>query len=396
VKPLRKGIYVTLATGTLCFFGRTQSAEFIGPHQLRVRIQPGDTLSQALDRCYPDRNWRIWGSHGLLKKIAKINPDVPDLNRVKPKQEIQLGDLVSPSCVSKIVEGPRPASVTDISAQPTSNLVLEPSPTPAPISSPAVLPSAQNTAPPMTGSPVAAGEPPNPANPDRFGLLNAEASFSYSRAEFQDKVTGAQAALVSTLNSGARLSWDQHWSNQAQSSLHLGIDRVSYSANDGSYLDSSSHTLTQFGFGFRLTPSEHGRLAILLDAGSRQYLFARGVSYNSNTLDVVSVPYLSGGLSLRVAQFWPMSMSLYGKETYLFPTKTEDYAVSSGSGYEVGANLIEVISRSVRLIGEFGYASSSQNTSIETQTYTEMRFSLGISFHFDSPQEPRDHGESEL
>lgn len=331
---------------------QAHAAVLVKHHYLKIENE--DTISQALDRHFPRRTWRLWGKNGAVAKVAALNPQVHDMNRLRPGMLIDIGPYANATMAED--ESRAPASFPEIEV--------------------AQLETAE--APPASRS---VSEVTN----DRYGLLTVSPEFSFAKISSTDKSSGGSATYLSNLIPGLRVSWSQHWSNRVQTSLNLGIRSESYMTPPGYTLEKTSQTLGDFGLGVRWIPFEGiSELAIDSSFNFRQELFARSASLSSVSLDAVMIPELAAGLRYRVLDMSPFAMTLHAQGFVLFPQSTSNYSIHSGSGAILGVRFSESLSKTVQLSGDLWYSSRSQDTSIATQSRTDVGLTFGVSFRFDA------------
>lgn len=325
----------------------------------KVRLQKGDTISEVLDRRFPNRSWRIWGKKGVLVRIAGLNPDVASLDRLAEGQVVNIGNLAE-------------------------NLAEFSTEKPIASKAPARVPASEG---PEAISP--------PAGNGRYGWISLQPRFTYSAISATDKATGGHADLPSNLNPGVTLIWGQHWSDAAETQLNLGFTQESYTSNGtGSQisLDNGSRMLTDFGIhaNFALTRGalsgtrDEGGFSLQAGVEADRELFARGESATVDTLDAVTIPTLSAGIRYQFPKFDPFTFSVYGTGMYLFSATTTAFSVQSGKGFEMGAKISEDVSEHTDISGGLFYGQRSQDTSLVTQTKKELGLSLGVTFRFDT------------
>jgi hypothetical protein len=373
------------------------AAEFLNNNKI-IKIQQGDTLSQSLDRQFPNRNWRIWGDKGILSKIAKLNPHIEDLNHLKPGQLVAIGDIdQNLEKYSKVVSASRRDQVTRNRAsrsiaESDSTPLIQPVAQETPVQT-TEQPAVQATPQPAvqtTSLPIATQKDPVlPTEPKRFGWFTIAPSFSYSLLTATDKSSGVQAVLPSNLNSGAAFQWGQHWNQNFESSLNLAVEQTSFAQpTSGESLDNASHTLTQFSLQSSFSPSgvgPEGGFSLLSGVQFAQRLFIRGTSLTSDTLDAVMVPELQAGLSYQFPILDPFTFSLYVLGSLYLPASTSSYSIDMGNGYKTGLTLKENLSRKLVFSGNAYYSNDVQNSSIADQSLREIGISFGISFRLDPP-----------
>ncbi|OFZ18354.1 MAG: hypothetical protein A2X94_12440 [Bdellovibrionales bacterium GWB1_55_8] len=357
--------------------GPSYAADFIPPHYLKIEAE--DTLSQALDRHFPKRTWRIWGRNGALAKIQAMNPSIRDVNRVFPGMVVDIGEFAKNSAIAANVPDRAPAA-----------LLLEE--------------STQTTTPPSQEREIVHSTPaPAPKevasisfSPDRYGWFSVEPVFSFSALDSTDKSSSGNATFLSTLNSGFVFSWGQHWSNRFQTSLLIGARRESYAYQSaGITVDHTSRNLSQFGVLAQWSPFRSNEFRVDSSLRLRQEIFVRANGFTSLSLDAVRVPELSLGAQYHLLELWPFSFSLNAHGLAYAPAKSTTYNARMGTGFKFGTTLGMVISKSLRMNGEIFYSSRSQESSIATQNQKNIGFTLGLSYRMKTP-DPNESQEDDL
>ena len=316
--------------------GDVSAAQRIPPHHLRIDSK--DTLSQALDRHFPLRTWRIWGKKGMLVQLQKINPSLNDVNRVYPGMVIDIGEIGKEPPVAA------PAQIQAVAA-------------PAPI-----------------------------ARPDRYGEFSVQPNFAFAVLDSMDNTSGGQATLLSKLNAGMTFSWRQHWNDYFQTAIILGTSRQSYEYQDDLItLDTASRNLSEFGVRVQGAPLDSTRLVIDSSVRFRQELFIRASGLNALTLDAIRIPEVSAGVQYLMVELWPFSISVNGHATAFLPARSTIYSLETGMGYDFGGELGMAVSRTLRLNGGFYFSSRTQNSSIAEQMEQDLGFTFGLVYRLTGP-----------
>jgi hypothetical protein len=358
----------------------------------KLVVEPHDTLSQALDRQFHERTWRLWGDHGMIAKIAAVNPQVPDINLIYPGQILNLGPLGDGWVVvesEKNTEKKSRAPANDESAPtPASSITPPPTPTLSPVPTPS--PSFTPETSPVMSAPAANAKPEN----ERFGWISLSPSFSYARIDSTDRSTGAAATFLSEQNPGMDFSWGQRWSSHFDTNLDLGLQEDTYVVQEtGMALDNPTHVLTHFGLGAALRPASGGDFAFTFGAGVAQELYTHATSFTTVDLDGITVPKLSAGFDYRLGTFWPFTASVHAECSEYLPATGPGYTVQAGSGYDGGLSATEALSDSIILSGDAWYSYATQNSTIATEMRKEIGVTLGFTFRFAPPPKPFEKSE---
>ncbi|MFM8313333.1 MAG: hypothetical protein ACKOA8_03530, partial [Deltaproteobacteria bacterium] len=116
----------------------------------------------------------------------------------------------------------------------------------------------------------------------------------------------------------------------------------------------------------------------------RQENFFRATSTSTMSLDIIPVASLAVGPSVKILDYAPLSLSLNSKAIVLFPSATSTYSISAGIGYFFGLSTESILSKQLLLSSTFWYGQRQQNSSIATQTRTDLGLNLNLIFRFSN------------
>ncbi len=330
------------------------------------KVERGETLGEILE--HYDTLHRLWGSHGLVRKTWKMNDKIV-------KNE---GDFILPGVLIELPDelfaGDAPNSSSRTPASEGAPLSQAETPAQAPLAP---------TEPKPDISPVVL--PKNRDNPETEkwaeGSLTLTPTFSYFRISSTDPSAGVSAALVSTLSPGFDFKWSQKWSDSTETFLSGGL-----------MMSKLQSTVLNKSVGNVDNALSHGELGLEQRIGSRlKFLAYLGVSQEltliSSSLTAVQVnenfyPKLGADLVYRPLERNHTALDLNAGAFVLAPVATDGYDVKLGSGYDLGIGLHQDLSASWHLLGSAGYFGQNQNTSLTTQSLSEIRFGFGFSYSF--------------
>ena len=352
------------------------AAVLIGSRYLKIEKE--DTLSQALDNHFKIRSWRLWGKNGAIARIAAMNPTIQDVNHLRPGMVIDIGDY-GQELPSNPVAAPLPPAPA-ISTRSPSSAPDQPIETP---SSVRPVQTEGSKEPPATG--------------EVYGNVWVAADSSFSRIDAIDKGTGGTAIFLSNLTPGLRLSWGQHWSGRVQTSLDLGLRFESFNAPSGIQLNNATHTNADLGLSAKWIPFDAlPRLAIQSGLAVRTIYFVRSESVSATRLDSAIIPGLTLGLRYRALEVSAFSAVLYAQGTVLLPSSMPTYTIQTGSSAKLGMGLTQNLSRHYQITGDLWYHRMSQDSSIATQSFSDIGLTFGLNIRFDAVTKPEELRRGDL
>jgi hypothetical protein len=311
--------------------------------------------------------------------------------------EVAASDVVEREPASEVTlptEAPPTSELPYLNPAPTvseSPAVLE-TPTPSPLPTPIVTPTPSPT-PTPTPSPSPASTPSQPPfheltheidDPNDFATTRISIAPDYliSDLSSRDRSSGATSNLTSQVNLGANLAYRQEWTPDFSTFLGLRLGYISLNqiADNTKTLTGGSAFLDSVAIGMRFGDPAHSSFFLEADVSDTKELFERAVSTNSVTIDAISTPELHLEPGFRLFAKRPLILGVSFPLGIEAPASTNSYTTQLGESYGIKFFLIEDLGHEIQMTTSAGYFMRNQNTSITTQTQSDLGFSLGFSF----------------
>jgi LysM repeat protein len=291
-------------------------------------VRKGETLSEIASRFVAGR---IYGVHGSLAKIASLNPEITNLNRIRVGQKLTVpSEKVSAFARTELPNVNRSAAqVTEASAE--------------------------------------------------FSRFEVSAKFLQSRLAATDSSSGGKSTMGSSFSPELGLRWGQHWESGLQSFLAAHFRRESFKTTSVTQtLSDNTPLLYGFALGARLLPvGASGALEASLHLDQESFVRAKSIS--ALTIDSVLVPkaQLLFRTDLRRSRIFRVGSEFYA--SYLAAVNTASY--STKFGYGAGAAILIHQNRKKQpFFGGIAFDYLSHNTNITRQNYMSLGLKFGISF----------------
>jgi hypothetical protein len=196
----------------------------------------------------------------------------------------------------------------------------------------------------------------------------------------QDVSNGTKGKLLSKLNTGLRLQWDQVWSRLSRSTIFVQTLQTNlYSEKHGTALNDEKQTLTRFGVGYFASPSSLWELGATLEEGP--LLFYRGsLAASGLELNAVNIFRFHPQASYLLKQGKHLSFSLLAGISYYGAASFDNYSISAGSGYDVGFLMKHRFSSGSDIHCRPFYSFRSQNTSLLKYSESEAEIICGFTW----------------
>lgn len=326
------------------------------------KVEQGETLGEILE--HYDHLHRLWGAQGLVRKTWKMNDKIVknEGDFIFPGVLIELPEELFSENAPSVESRRAPASEPAPLAPP-----VEPQPDPAPV----ILPknSVDQKTPLLENEKWAEGS------------LTLTPTFSYFRISSTDSAVGVSAGLVSTLSPGLDFKWNQKWSDTTQTFLSGGLMMTKLQSDAlNKSVGGQSNTLSHMEMGVEESISPRIKLAAY--AGVSQELTLTSSSLTALQVDENFYPKLGAALSYQLLEKKHTALDLGAGAFILAPVATDTYDVKLGTGFELRIGLRQDLSASWHLLGGAGYLNETQNTSITTQSLSEIRFNFGFSYSY--------------
>ena len=173
-------------------------------------VKSGDTLSQIIFRFFDNETYKIYGKGGSLESLLVVNPQLRNPHLLEPGDKINL-NFLGLSFVSREIA--------------TSEQVQE-----------------------DEGS--IDQEKKTDDEFKTYALINIIPRFSYSRIDAIEKADSSTGKIISKLNYGIDLSYEQVWSKKWNSSLNLSFMTREFESADNKSVTNPDKTRTSLGLGF--------------------------------------------------------------------------------------------------------------------------------------------------
>jgi len=278
----------------------------------------------------------VYGEKGSLEKVLALNPWIKDPNHILPNQEIDFGDLVKEKDVSTAA----------------SNEIKE-----------------------NTRKPLSEGF-------QRGDGLVLSPYFSNTTLSVRDTASGSTSTLNSAANFGIDAYYLQQWDEDFSTFLHFKLGSISFEppATSTRTLTNGSKVMSGFGAGANYTCSSKLMVGFLVDY--EKALFARAVSTTEKTVDAVMIPQVGGRVSYDFIKFSPFTLGASGSLDLLLPGSTDSYQIRLGA--QTGAILYlkrnAISGEQMNYQVGIGASSRSQNTSITSQSQTDLTLLVQVYF----------------
>jgi LysM repeat protein len=308
------------------------SAVAAGAESITYIVKKGDTLSEIAHKNIPGP---IYGRNGSLDKILSFNPQIKNPNKIYVGAVINLD---TPSLRSVAEEHPPegPARIELLPEVPEKKT---------------------------------------------YGEFSVRAGMEFFRLNSTDNTTGANATVLSNMNPTVALNWKQHWSDAWATNFRLNYESVNLQNPSPRTMTSSN--VGAYGFGVGVERSFSDSFTLIGSLGYDQEFFLESASTQTLTLDTIAIP--SASLAARF-DFYKRNLTNVGLEatySYLSTGSNSLYAVSTGSAYSGMLYWHQELSSSKTVLtGEVFYRQQSQNTSLVTQTQTDVGGVLGLTWVF--------------
>jgi hypothetical protein len=140
--------------------------------------------------------------------------------------------------------------------------------------------------------------------------------------------------------------------------------------------------MSGFGVGGQFSMSE----TVTLEASANydSALFIRGITANSSTVDTIMIPSLEFKLDYDLVHHAPFTLGVSGWVDALAPASADSYQINTG--YAIGGNLYlkEIRGHGTSTVLELGFANRNQNSSIASQTESEIILKMRFFFFGDT------------
>lgn len=356
-------LFILASTQTIAY--ATESVVMCSAVRGRIyyTVQAGDHLSGILQSFGLDKPlWDI--KSGSISKVSKLN-QIKNPNLLFPGMVIELPF----GCEEKLAQ----FNVTEIdrgrevrrqfprrTASNSANDKMAPAMEANPKTSTALVSSTQND-----------------QNFKAYSRLRALGRYDFLRIDSKSMQSNSTALLLSEPAFGLNLGWEQVWSDQFSTDVHISYSSIQMRDASSGTLIGGNKPLGQIGFGvhYFLTPA----LKVKLDSNFGNQLFARAIAVGTATLDSVYLTRLSASVIPTLFQSGDLSMDLQLGCIQVLPGSTSHYSIKSGSGYLLAPTLRQKLDR-LQMELKLNYEDIQQHTSISNQQTKQVGIQFGLSF----------------
>jgi hypothetical protein len=323
-------------------------------------VQPGDTLSEIANRTF---GFPIYTEAGSLEKILALNPQIVDPNLVLPGDRIILDESELPN---------RTMAKTTM---PSDGEALNPPPNDG--RAPAATATGACEAIPGEAAPA----------PKRYPSSEIEIApeFKFVKLQANDTVTRANATLLSSSHFGVRGAWVQNWTPASSTYQWLSYSKTSFATPALKTLETPSFTSMSFGFGARFFQDGRNRLSTAL--GAEQSAYIRATSTTSVRLDPIVTPLARVQSEHDLVRIEPFRAGVGFNGEARAPGSNDQIRAKWGYGYGT-ALFVEQAFTASRFRTAVSYFQSKQDSSIATQTRSEIGLELNYSFTLGGASTP--------
>jgi hypothetical protein len=329
-------------------------------------VRSGETFSDVVWRALGSP---LYGSSGWLAKIRLQNPQIKDIHKILPGQQIQFGEAAHRS-ISSVKE----VQVAELAAS-SSEAKLE-------IETVSELP--QMTPESNATEKVKDTPPPLPSTFKPVSQLKVMTGVEYFRLDVRDTETGGKSILLSNMSPAVKLSWDLQWNERWSSFVDLmGVNYrvldVATSSSSRTMFDSSG---SRFGVGVGALRrwGETSRASFRI--GYDEKVFSHSSSLTSLTVDRVGTPTATITQENDLLAVSTAKLGIAVGLQSMLPSIGVGYNTKVGFGGSVSSYLSHQL-QNFALSGQLILGYEQQNSTIFDQTRTELSFLLGASWRFD-------------
>lgn len=299
-------------------------------------VEEGDTFSEIVQKKVGSP---ILGRHGAINRVLQLNPEIKNIHKIFPAQEIRLPE----------------------------SLAAE--------------------KPPAAPARALASLEDGPAEPGVGHRLNLSAGYDFTNLSSVDKQTGSEASLYSKYSFRLGAGWEQAWTESFSTFANLELRKLDFepSTNASKSLARTNKFMASLDAGVKRKFGSRFTLAGAVGFGSE--LFPRARSASVVEIDSVSLPHVDLGLNFRLFEKGATSVSALAGASYLFSAKPDGYSISGGTRLRAGIRLEHEGKANLTSL-DLGFAQRRQDTSLVDLTdrafFGRVLFSVPL-FKSDKP-----------
>lgn len=309
-------------------------------------VREGDTLSAI---ALSTLGKPIYGKTGGLTILSGLNPDIVNIDRIKPGTLVYLPSKEASTEVQSERPIVIPRSVVTESAPPPSQQQLSPSPHVE-----EALPSAKSRYRTWLG-------------------------FNYDRFDSIDKNSKVQSTMLSSLNPTLGAAWDMIFGSTWGIGLeaHVTSQEIQKNITSSRSIQESHHYLGAMAFSvFRFETDADSRISL----GTSETVFPRTLANLDIILEKVVVPFVKLEHTWKWHVVRDGNIGLGGTVSYLLPSQGVGYSVESGFGASAHFQWTHYV-QDHSLSGRFNYSLEKQDSSYVEQ----QKSSIGLQLIYSGP-----------
>jgi hypothetical protein len=213
------------------------------------------------------------------------------------------------------------------------------------------------------------------------GFFTIAPYYLLSEISSKDLVNGGTSNLTSQLNAGFNFAYSQEWNKDFTTFIDLKLGYISMNkiAAGVETLDSGSAFMDSVGIGMTFGNLKDSSFSLKTEISDTKELFERSISATSVTVDSVSTPEIHAEPSFKIVAKKPFVLGASIPLGVYFPTSVNSYTTRTGVGYGAKIFLLHDLGRDVQLSTEAGFLIRNQDTSVTSQSQTDLGFSVGLT-----------------
>lgn len=296
------------------------------------QVQSGDTLS-AIARRHFGRN--VYGKSGGLQKILSLNPTIKNSHRIKIHQEIV---VFAPDLPEKNIE----RKINSLNALATDDEKKE------------------------------------------FSTLGVEIGVFQSRIDSKDSSTNAKSTLGSSFNPTLGIRWEQNWADDFVSFLTLKGKSENFKTTSTAH-SRVNGKVTTFGsdLGIRVFRTNNNDVNLFASIGFTQNPFVYAKTATELEVDAVTVPVVKISGSFLAKKSKTFSIAIKPEVIGIGGATHASYKVKNGFGFYNSILITQKTKSNQDYYAGLNLGFTKQNTSISTQSYSQIGITFGIPFTFE-------------
>ncbi len=218
---------------------------------------------------------------------------------------------------------------------------------------------------------------------ERFSKLSVGSLFYFSRIDGRDKSNQSKATIVSNLNYGINLTWQQYLTERISLFQTLGLRKESYTndSDTNSPLKNADLNLAQFGIGANYMFANHTSLFSSLSLSQEVYYKAISDSTPGVKLEAAAIPRFDVGISTEIFNLDPFKVNACFKGMYYLPTDQGLYKTKATTGHQARLEMTQQFKKMHASWGVF-YQKQDMDSSILKADKKETGIELSLSWRF--------------